>query len=96
MTGQVPALALLFGLIFGLNVIPAFAPPTWMASLSSGSSSPRPTRYFWPRRWRRRELGRLVLAKLSQWLVRRKRLSEAHRQNIDIIKEQGPEKSKVT
>jgi len=29
--GQLPALALLFLLIFGLNVIPAFAPPTWMA-----------------------------------------------------------------
>ena len=31
MIGQVPARLLLFGRIFGLNLIPAFAPPTWMA-----------------------------------------------------------------
>ena len=29
--GDLPALALLFALIFGLNLIPAFAPPTWIA-----------------------------------------------------------------
>jgi len=29
--GQLPALAVLFALIFGLNLIAAFAPPTWMA-----------------------------------------------------------------
>ena len=31
MSGQLPALAVLFALIFALNLIPAFAPPTWMA-----------------------------------------------------------------
>jgi hypothetical protein len=31
MMAQLPALLLLFGLIFGLNLIPVFAPPTWMA-----------------------------------------------------------------
>lgn len=40
MFGQLPALALLFGLIFGLNLIPAFAPPTWMALAFVGFEFP--------------------------------------------------------
>jgi hypothetical protein len=34
-------LVLLFGLIFGLNIIPAFAPPTWMAVPTDGHRLPQ-------------------------------------------------------
>ena len=84
---DLPALALLFALIFGLNLIPAFAPPTWMAlalvgfryhdtsaMLLAGTGAAAAT------------LGRLTLARLSHRLLRRKLLSDAHRANIDVIK----------
>ena len=87
MPDQLPALALLFALIFGLNLIPAFAPPTWMALafvgfeyhdtsalLLAGTGAIAAT------------LGRLTLAKLSHVILRKKLLSEAHRANIDVIK----------
>ena len=87
MPGELPALALLFVLIFALNLIPAFAPPTWMALalvsfqyhdtsalLLAGIGAVAAT------------LGRLTLAKLSHRLLRRKLLSDAHRANIDVIK----------
>ena len=85
--GQLPALALLFTLIFGLNLIPAFAPPTWMALalvsfqfhdtsaiLLAGIGAVAAT------------LGRLTLAKLSHRLLRKRLFSDTHRANIDVIK----------
>ena len=88
MLSELTALALLFVLIFVLNLIPAFAPPTWMALalvgfqyhdtnalLLSGIGAVAAT------------LGRLTLAKLSHVLLRKKLLSDAHRANIDVIKD---------
>jgi hypothetical protein len=40
MIGQLSALALLFVLTFGLNLNPAFAPPTWMAVAFVGFEFP--------------------------------------------------------
>ena len=87
MLAELSALALLFVLIFALNLIPAFAPPTWMALalvgfqyhdtsalLLAGVGAVAAT------------LGRLTLAKLSHRIVRQKLLSAAHRANIDVIK----------
>ena len=94
---DLPALALLFALIFGLNLIPAFAPPTWMAlalvgfryhdtsaMLLAGTGAAAAT------------LGRLTLAKLSHVLLRKKLLSEAHRANIDVIKERLQKRPALT
>src|ERR1700687_2874735 len=76
----------IFLVIFALNVVPAFAPPTWTV-LS-----------FIAVRYRMNALilsaigaaaatcGRLVLAKLSKRIVRQKFLSEKTRANIDEIK----------
>jgi len=95
--GQLPALALLFALIFGLNLIPAFAPPTWMALalvgfqyhdtsalLLAGTGAVAAT------------LGRLTLAKLSHRLLRKKLLSDAHRANIDVIKDRLEKRTTLT
>ena len=97
MPGELPALTLLFALIFGLNLIPAFAPPTWMALafvgfqyhassavLLAGTGAVAAT------------LGRLTLAKLSHWLLRKKLLSDAHRANIDVIKDRLEKRTTLT
>jgi uncharacterized membrane protein YdjX (TVP38/TMEM64 family) len=97
MPGQLPALALLFALIFGLNLIPAFAPPTWMAlalvgfqyhdtsaMLLAGIGAVAAT------------LGRLTLAMLSHMLMRKKLLSDAHRANIDVIKDRLEKRTMLT
>jgi len=94
---ELPALALLFVLIFLLNLIPAFAPPTWMALalvgfqyhdtsalLLSGTGAVAAT------------LGRLTLAKLSHTLLRRKLLSDVHRANIDVIKDRLEKRKTLT
>jgi uncharacterized membrane protein YdjX (TVP38/TMEM64 family) len=97
LSGQLPALALLFALIFGLNLIPAFAPPTWMALtlvgfqyhdtsalVLAGTGAVAAT------------LGRLTLAKLSHVLLRKKLLSAAHRANIDVIKDRLEKRTTLT
>ena len=91
------ALALLFVLVFALNLIPAFAPPTWMAlalvgfeyhdtsaALLAGVGAVAAT------------LGRLTLAKLSHRIVRQKLLSDAHRANIDVIKDRLEKRRALT
>lgn len=91
------ALLLLFATIFGLNVLPAFAPPTWMVfsyigfrfvtvnhallALVGASAA---------------TLGRLVLAKTARVIVRRKFMSESGRNNIDSIREYLEPRKKLT
>ena len=95
--GQLPALALLFALIFGLNLIPAFAPPTWIAlalvgfqyhdtsaPLLAGVGAMAAT------------LGRLTLARLAHVMTRKKLLSDAHRANIDVIKDRLEKRTTLT
>jgi uncharacterized membrane protein YdjX (TVP38/TMEM64 family) len=97
MFGQLPALAILFVLIFGLNLIPAFAPPTWIALAFVGFEFPETNPLLLaPVGAVAATLGRLVLAKLSHWLVRGKLLSETHRQNIDVIKEHLEKRTALT
>jgi hypothetical protein len=81
-------LLLLFLVVFGLNLIPAFAPPTWMAlSLFS---------YRFPQNHilvlalvgaAAATLGRVMLARLARAIIRRKLLSDSTRQNIDSIRQ---------
>lgn len=80
-------IATLFAVVFALNIIPAFAPPTWLA-------------LSWVA-LRRQDLdplllalvgacaatsGRVVLAKLSRVIIRGGLMSERARDNIDAIK----------
>jgi len=97
MIGQVPALLLLFGLIFALNLIPAFAPPTWMALAFIGFQfSETNTVLVAVMGAVAATLGRITLAKLSHLLLREKLLSEAHRKNIDVIKERLEKRTALT
>src|SRR6516164_4935952 len=78
----------LFIVIFVLNLLPAFAPPTWTAMSFIGLTVPdinfvslaviAATAA---------SLGRITLAKLSRVIVRQRLLSEQTRLNIDAIKQ---------
>lgn len=86
----------IFLVVFALNVMPAFAPPTWtvlsfiavrynsnivlLAVVGAVAAT----------------LGRLVLAKLSTVIVRQKVLSDETRKNIDAVKERLESKKKLT
>ena len=78
----------LFVVIYLLNVIPAFAPPTWMALSLLGFNRPEINL-----RWLAlvaalaAAAGRSTLARLSRTLIRQRLLTEAARHNIDAIRE---------
>ena len=79
--------ALLFIVIFTLNVLPAFAPPTWIAMSFIGLTVPEINTFLTALvAATAAASGRIVLAKLSHMLVRQNLLSEGTRQNIDAIR----------
>ena len=78
---------LLFGVVFVLNLLPAFAPPTWTAMSFIGLTIPE-IDFIWIAlvAATAATCGRIVLAKLSHILVRQRSLSEQARQNVDAIR----------
>lgn len=78
----------LFAIIFALNIIPVFAPPTLLVVSFIELNYPRESPL-----WlaligaTAATLGRLSLAKLSSLIIRQRWLSAGTRQNIDAIKE---------
>jgi membrane protein YqaA with SNARE-associated domain len=79
---------LIFFIVFLLNLLPAFAPPTWLVLSGLGVLEPELTP------WRialtaalAATLGRVVLAKAATVLVRQKWLTDRTRANIDVVKE---------
>jgi len=90
-------LLFLFLLVFLLNVIPAFAPPTWMVFSFLGFRFPdHMGMVFALVGALAATLGRFTLAKGSQLIVRQHWLSEQARQNVDAIKEQLSQRKKLT
>jgi len=77
----------LFATVFLLNVMPAFAPPTWMVMSWIGFSQPdaNPVLLAGVAACAA-TAGRLVLARLSCSLVRKHWMREADRQNIDVVR----------
>ena len=78
----------LFAIIFVLNSLPAFAPPTWM--LVSAMALSRPDANPWLTALvaaTAATAGRLVLAKLAFILVRQRWLSTRTKANIDLVKD---------
>ena len=78
---------LLFGVVFVLNLLPAFAPPTWTAMSFIGLTIPG-INFIWIALVSAiaATCGRIALAKLSHVLVRQRLLSERTRQNVDAIR----------
>jgi len=86
--GQVPHAGLLFILVFILNVVPAFAPPTWIRLSFLGFSMPHvPMGALALIGATAATLGRVTLAKLSRAIVRGRFLDEPTRKNIGAIKD---------
>jgi membrane protein YqaA with SNARE-associated domain len=86
-----------FLIVFALNVIPAFAPPTWMVFSFLGF------RFADHMDWTialtgalAATLGRSLLAKLSRSIARRHWLTDSARQNIDSLKIELEKRPKLT
>jgi membrane protein YqaA with SNARE-associated domain len=77
----------LFVVIFALNLLPAFAPPTWTAMSFVGLAIPD-INFLWIAlvAAAAATCGRIALAKASYVLLRQRWLSEETRRNVDTIK----------
>lgn len=79
--------ALLFIVVFLLNLLPAFAPPTWTAMSFIGLTIPNIDLIsLTVVAATAATFGRICLAKLSRAIVRQRLLSERTRANIDAIR----------
>ena len=77
---------LVFLFVYGLNLIPAFAPPTWMVFSYLGFRYPGVESVTLALVGAlAATLGRITLARLSHVILRRKLLSYAARENVDEI-----------
>lgn len=81
------SLVLIFAVVFLLNVVPAFAPPTWMAMSYIGIKYPAINPFAVALVGAAAAtFGRLALAMMSRLLIRQKLLSDATRENVDSIR----------
>ena len=79
----------LFTIVFTLNIIPAFAPPTWLALSWIGFDHPQYNPVVVALiAALAATAGRMVLARLSRIIIRQRFMSDSTRANIDIIKDQ--------
>ena len=84
-------------MVFLLNVVPAFAPPTWLVMAYVGLRFPFASIVAVAfTAALAATLGRVVLAAFSRTIVRRKLLSEAGGQNVDAIRQGLEGKKKMT
>jgi hypothetical protein len=94
---RVPIVALLFVLIFALNLAPALAPPTWMTLSFVGLTVPAIAPAILALVGAAAAtLGRTTLAKLSRQIVRTRFLDEPARINIDAIKDELEKRPSLT
>jgi hypothetical protein len=88
---------LVFLVVLGLNLLPAFAPPTWVAlSFFSYKFPDNDIAMLALVGATAATLGRVILAKSARTLVRGKLLRPETRQNIDAIKEKLQGKQTLT
>ncbi len=91
------AITLLFFVVFGLNLIPAFAPPTWMVFSYIGFRYVSVNVVFLAVVGATAAtLGRMALAKMARVVVRQRFMSESSRKNIDSIREYLEPRRKLT
>ncbi len=80
-------MAVLFVAVFVLNLLPAFAPPTWTAMSFIGLAIPNIDVLLLALvAASAATCGRVLLAKLSRVIVRQRLLTEEARSNVDAIK----------
>lgn len=91
------AFAVLIALIFALNLVPAFAPPTWITLAFFGFQFPDINSWTLALTGAfAATCGRLGLALMSHRLFRNKLLSAAQRANIDVLKERLEHRPAIT
>jgi membrane protein DedA with SNARE-associated domain len=91
------ALLVLFLIVLVLNLIPAFAPPTWMVFSYLGFRFPDHVGWTFALVGALAAmLGRSVLAKMAHGVVRNRWMSEASRANVDSLKESLEKHPKLT
>src|SRR6516164_3677948 len=90
-------LLVLFLVVFLLNVIPAFAPPTWMVFSFLGFRLPRHVDWSFALVGAvAAAMGRSLLGKLSRIIIRNRWLSEAARENINSLKQELERRPNLT
>ena len=84
---SLPGLAAIFAAVFLLNIIPIFAPPTWivLSAISLGVPDALPHGLALVAATAATS-GRVVLAKMSRRILRGKLLGEDARRNVDEIR----------
>jgi uncharacterized membrane protein YdjX (TVP38/TMEM64 family) len=93
----VNAFLLVFVVVLALNVIPAFAPPTWMIFSFLGFRFPQYA--GWPLAVTgalAATLGRCILARMSRGILRQHWLGEAARQNVDTVRDELSKRPRLT
>jgi hypothetical protein len=92
-----PSIVLLFCAVFLLNLVPAFAPPTWMVFSYLGFRNPTSNVALLAVVGAgAATIGRLTLAKLAHVVIRQRFLSDATKQNVDSIREGLKGRRKLT
>ncbi len=82
------AAATLFTVIFALNVVPAFAPPTWLALSWVGFGHPAANPLVVALIGAAAATaGRVVLARLARVVIRQRILSDRSRDNVDALRD---------
>jgi membrane protein YqaA with SNARE-associated domain len=80
-------MSVLFIIVFVLNLLPAFAPPTWTTMSFIGLAIPNiDVLLLATVAALAATCGRIALAKLSRQIVRQRLLTERSRRNVDAIK----------
>ena len=90
-------LVLLFSVVYALNLLPAFAPPTWVVFSYVGFRYPTPNVTLFALVGAvAATLGRLTLAKLARVVIRQKLMSPKSRDNVDAIRQRLQGRKKLT
>ena len=88
---------LVFLISYLLNVLPAFAPPTWMVFSFIGLRYPALNVILLALVGAiAATLGRVTLAKMSHMVIRQKMMSQGSRENVDVIRDRLERKRRVT
>ena len=88
---------LVFLVIYVLNLIPAFAPPTWLVFSFLGFRYPSlDLKLLALVGAGAATLGRVTLAKLSRVVIRQRFMSQSSRENIDAIREHLTGRNRLT
>lgn len=90
-------LAILFVVVLLINLMPAFAPPTWMAMSWMGFNVPEGKPFVFALvAAGAATLGRTILATFARTLVRGHLMRESDRQNIDVVRTWLAQRKRLT